>query len=228
LFKDNYQMMNIRQLNAAIDTLETERERAKTQFTVFLKPYFVNVRVNADSIAKAANIKPDNVLVADTMNAVALRSLYQRALVNIRNVKGYASLTANDIETRNELLRRHEVEWHRKFTLSLACFLLFFIGAPLGAIIRKGGFGLPFVVSILFFVVYYMLTITGEKFAKQGSVSAVVGMWMSVAVLFPLGLWLTYKASRDSVLFNKEAYTAAWRRIVELIKRKPKHAGQSA
>lgn len=228
IFSGNYQMMNIRQLNEATDTLKMEYEKAQTQFYGFIKPYFVFMRENADSIVKANNLKPATVLPQDTMSAAEQRTLYQKAMVNIRNVKGYASLTWADMETRKELLVRHRIEWHRKFTLSLACFLLFFIGAPLGAIIRKGGFGLPFVVSILFFVVYYMLTITGEKFAKQGSLSPTAGMWFSVAVLFPLGLWLTYKASRDSVLFNKEAYSAVFQRVVKLFKRKKADAPQSA
>jgi lipopolysaccharide export system permease protein len=132
--------------------------------------------------------------------------VYHRALGNIRNVKGYCSIIANDVNIRTDLITRHRIEWHRKFTLSLACIILFFIGAPLGAIIRKGGFGLPFVVSILFFVVYYMVSISGEKFAKEHVLTAFQGMWLSVLILFPLGIFLTYKASHDSAIMNIDAF----------------------
>jgi len=221
IFKDNYQMMNIRQLNASVDTLQRQLDGSRVQFDRYLQPYFTFMRVNVDSVAKADRIVvADTRLPFDTLRATEKQLLYQKALVNIRNVKGYASISLDEQKRLEEQITRHQIEWHRKFTLSLACFLLFFIGAPLGAIIRKGGFGLPFVVSILFFVVYYMITISGEKFAKEGVMSAVSGMWLSVYVLFPLGLWLTYKASRDSALFNREQYAQLFRWIPRFFKRK--------
>ena len=229
IFKDNYQMMNIRQLNASVDTLENKAEKSSEQFRRYLSPYYLFVRSNTDSIRRADNlVAKSTTLPVDTFSATEKQMLYQKALVNVRNVKGYANIMAVESEMVGDQIKRHRIEWHRKFTLSLACFLLFFIGAPLGAIIRKGGFGLPFVVSILFFVVYYMITISGEKFAKEGLTSAFAGMWLSVAVLFPLGLWLTYKASRDSVLFSRDAYADLWKRILKLIKRKRADAAQAA
>jgi lipopolysaccharide export system permease protein len=229
IFKDNYQMMNIRQLNASVDTLDMKLEKAQTQFSRYLEPYFMFVRANVDSIRKADNIvSQSKTMPFDTLSAAGKQMLYQKALVNIRNVNGYANIVTSEATMLRDQIKRHQIEWHRKFTLSLACFLLFFIGAPLGAIIRKGGFGLPFVVSILFFVVYYMITISGEKFAKEGVMSATVGMWMSVCVLFPLGLWLTYKASRDSVLFNRDLYIDAWKRVTKFFKRKQPDAAKVA
>jgi lipopolysaccharide export system permease protein len=100
--------------------------------------------------------------------------------------------------------------------------ILFFIGAPLGAIIRKGGFGLPFVVSILFFVVYYMITISGEKFAKEQVLTAFQGMWLSVLILFPLGIFLTYKASHDSALMNMDAITVQLKKWLKIFSFKSK------
>ena len=98
------------------------------------------------------------------------------------------------------------VEWHRKFTLSIACLVLFFIGAPLGAIIRKGGLGMPVVVSVIFFITFHILSITGEKLAKEGSLQAYQGMWMATLILLPVGVFLTYKATADSALFDVDAY----------------------
>ncbi|HHV03176.1 MAG: LptF/LptG family permease [Bacteroidales bacterium] len=105
-------------------------------------------------------------------------------------------------------LRRTNVEWYRKFTVAFACFIFFFIGAPLGAIIRKGGLGTPVIVSMLFFVVYYVIDISGKKLATDGSISAAMGTLVSAFVLLPIGVFLTYKATTDSALFNKDAYLA--------------------
>ena len=103
-------------------------------------------------------------------------------------------------------IRRHEAAWHEKISLSLACLIFFFIGAPLGGIIRKGGLGMPVVVSVLIFIVYYIINNTGFKMARDGKWIIWMGMWTSTAVLAPLGAFFTYKANKDSVVFNAEAY----------------------
>ena len=110
-------------------------------------------------------------------------------------------------------LRRTKVEWFRKFTVAFACFIFFFIGAPLGAIIRKGGLGTPVIVSMLFFVVYYVIDISGKKLATDGSVSAAMGTLISAMVLLPVGVFLTYKATTDSALFNKDANLSMVKKI---------------
>ncbi|GAB6123612.1 hypothetical protein JCM30204_47620 [Dysgonomonas termitidis] len=118
-------------------------------------------------------------------------------------------------------IRYHEVERHRKFTLSFACLIFFFIGAPLGAIIRKGGLGMPVVVSVALFIVYYIIDNIGYKMARDGVWEAWQGMWLSSFALFPLGVFLTYKAMNDSALFNPEAYGKFIRKIF-FIKTPPK------
>jgi len=117
-------------------------------------------------------------------------------------------------------IRRHWVEWHQKMTLSLACLFFFFVGAPLGAIIRKGGLGMPTVVSVMIFIFYYIINTSGMKMARDGSWNMVYGMWVSSAVLLPFGAFLTYKANKDSVVFNVEAYVAALRRLLGLRSRR--------
>jgi lipopolysaccharide export system permease protein len=114
-------------------------------------------------------------------------------------------------------LRRTQVEWFRKFTVAFACFIFFFIGAPLGAIIRKGGLGTPVIVSMLFFVVYYVIDISGKKLATDGSVSAFMGTFISAMILLPLGIFLTYKATTDSALFNKDAYLLLFKKVKKLL-----------
>jgi len=152
-------------------------------------------------------------------------SLYKSITINqkkeaIANALNYARATQNQItnnkkqfDYKAEHVRRHKIEWHRKFTLSFACLVFFFIGAPFGAIIRKGGFGTPVVASILLFILYYMLSISGEKFVRQGVLPAYIGMWISSFILGPLGIFLTYKATTDSVILSTEAYSTFFKKI---------------
>ena len=137
-----------------------------------------------------------------------------------RSTRSYTNSAKDDITARSTRVNRYWIEVHRKFTLSIACLILFFIGAPLGAIIRKGGLGLPTVFSIVFFLIYYLLSITGEKFAKEGLWTVVEGMWLSSAVLFPVGLFLTYKATTDSKIFEWESYFKPVKRVFEAFRKK--------
>ncbi|MGB3074982.1 MAG: LptF/LptG family permease, partial [Chitinophagales bacterium] len=140
-------------------------------------------------------------------------AIYNRALASARNIKGYLSISAKNIKYKKEVLSKFEIEWQRKFSLSFACFILFLIGAPLGAIIKKGGFGLPFVVSVFFFVIFYTLSIVGEKMAKEAVLTPFQGMWFSTVVLLPIAVFLVYKASVDSVLFNTDAYVGLLKQL---------------
>jgi lipopolysaccharide export system permease protein len=112
------------------------------------------------------------------------------------------------------------MECHKKFSWSLACLVLFFIGAPLGAIIRKGGLGLPLVFAIIFFLIFHVINMFGEKFAKEGIASPFAGMWMAVMVLIPVGLFLTYKARNDAPMFNKGFYRQWLKRNLQRISNK--------
>lgn len=116
-------------------------------------------------------------------------------------------------------IRRHGIEMQKKFTLSFACLVFFFIGAPLGAIIRKGGLGTPLVISVFLFIVYYIIDNTGYKMARDGKLEVWQGIWLSSAVLLPLGIFFTYKAMRDSAVFNMDAYRLFWLRIRGKLKR---------
>jgi lipopolysaccharide export system permease protein len=109
-----------------------------------------------------------------------------------------------DYELRR--LRKHEIEWHRKFALSIACLIFLFIGAPLGAIIRKGGLGLPTVISTLLFILYYVISLTGQKFVEEGLLTSFQGMWLSSFVLIVAGVFLTYQATNDSAILNLDTY----------------------
>jgi len=139
--------------------------------------------------------------------------LYDRSLSQINAAKGNIGLLADDYNRKQDSLRFHEIEWHRKFTLSVACLVLFLIGAPLGSIIRKGGLGTPLVFAIVFFVLFHLLNTFGEKFARSFELSSFAGMWLSTMVLIPIGAFLTYKAMKDSQLFNQEYYYRSFKKL---------------
>ena len=126
-----------------------------------------------------------------------------QAVENLKlNVDDRALTSKDYVKT----ITRYIIEYNRKFTLSVSCLVLFFIGAPLGAIIRKGGLGLPVVVSVVFFLIYHIISTIGEKMARDGTISPLVGMWIAIFILTPVGLFLTYKATVDSALFDVDFY----------------------
>ncbi|HHE65157.1 MAG TPA: LptF/LptG family permease, partial [Bacteroidetes bacterium] len=141
------------------------------------------------------------------------------AITYAKSAKKNVDDSQRSIVWRAKTIKRYEIEWQRKFTLSFACFIFFFIGAPLGAIIRKGGLGTPVVVSVLFFVVYYVISLMGEKFAREMIFTPFEGMWASSFILLPLGIFLTYKATTDSVIMNTETYTEIPKQIIRSIKK---------
>lgn len=141
------------------------------------------------------------------------KKITEYALNTVRNVINRVDYTDNVIDRMDELIARHNIEWHRKFTLPFACIVLFFIGAPLGAIIRKGGFGFPVVVSVLLFVIYHVISMTGEKFAEETVIESWWGMWISAVILLPVGIFLTLKATTDSPLLQSNTYVKFIKRI---------------
>jgi len=270
-FKDNYQMLNLKQLELAIDSLEANLNNKFEEHTESLmrRFYFLNVYTQRDSIknifgedasenqsflklkethdtVEEMSLKnllrkqmPDNM--ADNLNAdsdsldvaeidtLIIRSnilevfgkneqqrILDGAIQSARNNKDYVYFANEDRIGRQRVINRHNIEWHRKFTLSFACFILFFIGAPLGAIIRKGGFGLPVVISVMFFIIYHVLSMTGEKFVRQGALPAYEGMWIATLVLFPIGIFLTVKATTDSPILDTDTYVKLLKRIKRL------------
>ena len=113
-------------------------------------------------------------------------------------------------------LNKVQILLHQKFTLSIACIILFFVGAPLGAIVKKGGLGIPVLITIILFLVYYVLARTGQQMAKNEVLSPFIGMWLSSFVLVPIGIFFTLKANRDSVIFDWEFYKKGYQRIFRL------------
>ncbi len=206
LFKGNQQMLNLSQLSYYIDSTNHSNETRIGDFSKQLKnSYYSHV---ADKMNKLDSIKtkPEQIRLMSQLSKEQQQSIIEGAANIARSAKAYSDSIASDYNSNDMAIRRFEAEWHRKFTLSVACLVLFFIGAPLGAIIRKGGLGMPVVVSVLFFITFHILSITGEKLVKEGAMPAYQGMWMATAILLPIGIFLTFKATSDSVLFDIDAY----------------------
>ena len=206
LFKNNYQMLNISQLSAAVDSLGIKNGKRKTNFTKQLKQnYYAKSSTFLTALDTSKKVAFDTNSFSKYANTQQLR-IIENATNIARSAKAYAESIFNENEGEEYSKLKYEVEWHRKFTLSIACIVLFFIGAPLGAIIRKGGLGMPVVISVVFFIIFHILSITGEKLAKEGQIYVYQGMWLATAVLLPIGVFLTIKATSDSSLFDANAY----------------------
>ena len=153
------------------------------------------------------------------------RNAVNMALNNSRNLKNTFGIKKTEIENHQREFRRYEIAWFQKYTQAFACFAMFLIGAPLGAIIKKGGLGMPVLVSIIFFIIYYMLTITGEKWAKEGMVDSFFGTAFSNLCLLPFGLFFVKQARKDARLFEPDFYVNLWngiRKRVKLLQAKEK------
>lgn len=208
LFKNNYKMLNMGQLVTAIDTLTTMKNahfkgfKAGLKSSSFLFRDFDTPKSELALRKRAINL--DTLI--DSLTLSEQRQLYNTASNMGRNAKSRLSSIVQDQYNRNKYINSHLIQWHQKLTLPFACVILFLIGAPLGAIIRKGGLGMPIVISVVLFLIFHILSITGEKMAKEGAISAFGGMWMASMILFPLGIFFTLKATSDSALFNPSGY----------------------
>lgn len=225
IFKDNYQMLNISQLRSSRDTLQFKLDKRRVEMANNIASGFkyFNVMQMKPVPDSARNDSAAPVFSADVLanfNHNDQVKVVHTALEHARSRELYVNAALEDNFSRLKIINRHKIEWHRKFTLSFACMVLFFIGAPLGAIIRKGGLGVPVVISILLFIFYHIISITGEKFVKEGLWLAEKGMWMSSAILLPMGIFLTWKATTDSVMFNIDVYLKPFRLLIEKLTRK--------
>lgn len=207
MYQNNQQMRNMKQLNQAIDSLKKEVTKVegrtkKETITFFPFDTYVDSGWKRPDTLALKSVKSFDQVLPDSIRGFVDERAHTQFLQANSSVAGLLT----DYEMRQKALRLHQIEWHRKIALSAACLVLFLIGAPLGSIIRKGGLGTPLIFAIVFFMVFYFLSNTGQKFAKEGSMSPFAGMWLSTFILVPIGIFLTYKALRDSQLFNKEFY----------------------
>ncbi|HLP36369.1 LptF/LptG family permease [Lacibacter sp.] len=212
-FKTYYKMLSLQQLTTVADSLEVVIKKLGQKSRREIRPMFplqsVPDSVWKNNKAVAKKVKNFSELIPDSLK----RNVYSNAVTKISGAKSSIDFLSYEFADQLKQLRLHRIEQHRKFTLSFACVVLFLIGAPLGSIIRKGGLGLPLVISVFFFIVFHIVNTTGEKMVREDTMKPGAGMWMSTVVLIPIGVFLTWKAMKDSNLFNAEFYYRTMRRI---------------
>ena len=236
VLSDQHVSKNVGELIHSIDSVQllAHSRSAEQSNTVVRTNYFGRDRVENRNLEEAVAAIPAGVCYdidslyasfSDDERYRALSVALEKARAQ-RDQVDYNALMLNDYQ---RYIRKHAIELHRKFTLAFACLIFFFIGAPLGAITRKGGLGAPVVISVIMFIVYYMIDNTGYKMAREALWPCWSGMWLSSMVLLPIGIFLTYKAATDSALFNPEAWMKylrklktiliyIWRRLKKLLK----------
>jgi lipopolysaccharide export system permease protein len=236
LFKNYYQMLNVTQLSHAKDSLNNEMEIKNNHFRHSLMNYhYFKIRekrtpplpvrpmtLTADSLSAAVQQK-DTITSFDSLyasfDATTKRRIVSTALSNARSTKGFIENTTSNLKYEQRNIRKHEIEWHKKFTLAAACLIFLFVGAPLGAIIRKGGMGMPTVISTVLFILYYVFSLIGEKFVRESILESYQGMWISSFILVITGIFLTYKATNDSSILNLDTYVSFIRTYIGIDKR---------
>lgn len=221
LFKDHYEMLNLEQLNKAIDSLTVRYDEKTKKFQekfknnyMFYAQYDPEHEFSTDTLKTLDTVFLNNFPIKDQEKIISY------SLTSTKGLKNTIDFNKDTFRSDKRLILKHQIVWHKKFTLSFACLILFFIGAPLGAIIRKGGLGLPVVVSILFFIVYHIISITGEKYAKEDMMNMVTGMWIASFIVLPMGIFLTFKATTDSQLMDFESWTKLFNRLTGKFKSK--------
>ncbi len=225
LFKSNYSMLTISQIKQLIDSIEITKDLRKLEFEKNFSTMLSesNVQKNrqvekkSDSIQitkfgmpQLANTNPESAKAQ--LSSEQFKTL-DMALNIARSKKYYIESNISEMESYERPIIAMNVEWHEKFSLSLSCLILFFVGAPLGAIIRKGGLGMPVVVSVVIFILFFVISIIGKKLSQDGGLPPYIGMWLATFVTIPIGIFLTSKATSDSAIFDSEAYLNFFKKI---------------
>ncbi len=228
LIKSGPAMLNISQLNFAIDSLnKIHNEKVNAQFRVFQKTK-LDIASSMYNSSPSPSGKTEN---SEKPGEFDIKALYDSLTVSEKRMVLFKAIeklkeATNVLLEKNETqryeirtIKKYEVEWNKKLTMSFACLVFFFIGAPLGAIIRKGGLGTPAVISIFFFVVYYVISISGQKLAEEDVIGIFAGMWAASYILLPVGIFLTYKATTDSVILNIDTYLMFFKKVKDFLYR---------
>lgn len=218
----NYVSKNINKLKSSIDSLETYIDSVNISDRKVMKEYtYFSFRNNypaseKDSIIAASSVSSEVVNIDSLLESKDYRTksaIYNTAFTKAdNNNNDYMFRSMNKTATQKNI-NRQWIEWHSKFTVSFACLIFFFIGAPLGSIVRKGGLGMPIVISVILFIIYYILNNVGYKMTRDGVWIHWIGMWFSSMMLLPLGVFLTYKAMTDSVIMSTDIYVSFFKKL---------------
>lgn len=221
LYKRDYEMMNFIQLAATLDTIYMDMDTVTKSFqkrvkedVLLFKSFDTLKRDSSSGLSQYVHQKTiDSIFSIEQLDDLAYSQALHLAQVNIRSRKDYANMTALRLKGQNNTVNNYKVAWHQKFTLAFAVIVLFFVGAPLGAIVKKGGLGLPLILATLLFLFYYIITITGENFVDSGVLSPFTGMWLSAFFLVPIGIFLTIKSSNESRIFDIDVYKKWFKKL---------------
>ena len=213
--KNKSNMLSAVQLSKNIDSIS----KIKDSLSKNIKTYFHSaLKYVNDTSAQWKNTAPVTFNYKEKLFPDSAEDmLYERSISKIAEIKNTLFFNTTEYETKRMEVVYLKLEWQRKFAFSLACMVLFFIGAPLGSIIRKGGLGMPLVVAIVFFLIFHLLNMFGEKFVRTETLSPFWGMWLAIIVLSPVGIFFTYKAMNDSQLFNKDLYLNLYKKITSYL-----------
>jgi lipopolysaccharide export system permease protein len=215
LFASNQQMLNVRQLDKAIDSLyKQEKVFSRTVNAYITTRYPFYKWQDTGWIAAAPPLGQPTF--KDYIPEKSRRYALERTEQNIRDGQSNLEGPSKEFTDKHNTLLLHKVEWQRKFTLAFSCIVMFLIGAPLGSIIRKGGLGTPLIFAVVFFVIFNIFFMLGEKMARKDVMATWSGMWLSNIVLIPIAMFLIYKALNDSQLFNKDYYLRIFNAIKKL------------
>lgn len=224
ILEDQHVSKNVAQLTRSIDSVRVVAEgRSREQSTQLLSDRYFG-RESRRSVTLPTQVTEEDKAkysreeLWNSMNIFRQKQVYQIAIERAKSYRDQIEYNALLLEDVDRYIRKHQIELYRKYTLAFACLIFFFIGAPLGAIIRKGGLGAPVVISVVMFIIYYIIDNTGYKMAREALWPCWAGMWLSSFVLLPAGIFLTYKAATDSPLFNPEAWEKAWKQAVSKVK----------
>ena len=222
IMSNQYNSKNMRMLQASIDSMQVRNDSVgKAYYTEVINGTYRaatnlkkadTLRIEEARLEGTETYNVDSIFDASTLDEK--QKILSTAVSRAEGAGNDWTFKSYTIKRTDDSLRRHQTAWHKKLTVSLACLIFLFIGAPLGGIIRKGGLGMPVVVSVLIFIIYYLLDNTGYKMARDGKWIVWMGMWTSVAVLAPLGAFLTYKSNNDSVVLNADAYLNFFKKIL--------------
>lgn len=219
LMKNPAEMMTVPQLDEAIDSLQLSLDSVEMKFRE-TNTNLITTR-SANRMGDTSSVAAPTMLFNDLTVAEKSKAINQ-AKESSRKLRDAQQRQVDELKGRKKNLNKHKIEWHRKFFLAVVCLVLFFIGAPLGAIIRKGGIGLPTLIALGLFVFYQLLTIAGERMAKHDFIEPWLGMWISTVVLFPLSIWITFRAVKEAALLDRDVYVKMLGRILEFLRLKQK------
>jgi len=201
-------MMNLPQLANEIDSFSKIISNQEQQLRMIVKPVYENPSLKSSPVDTTIRKKilDDFWVGFNQMSKQKRQAAIKEAVNNARSQKDQVAGLIYDLDDKNRRMWKFQIAWHQKFTVAIACFIFFFIGAPLGAIIRKGGLGTPIIIAVIFFVLYYVISMIGEKSAREGALTPFAGMWLSAFIILSIGIFLTLMATRDSPIFNQELY----------------------